>query len=199
MIVGYHIIFGMYGFWLPNDPRGSWSDFVGSWDLFRYGPATKTTSRKSLAYRKHDHAWRKAAKKALKYPAVVLTGQQARAVGVGFGDYFAKSGCPVWACAILPDHVHLVVGRPGMKAEHLVIQLKGAATEKLLEMNLHPFGDIKDKRGRTPKVFARGEWKVYLDPPDVPGAVTYVEKNPEKEGKPRQRWSYVTSYVPYLG
>ncbi len=37
MIVGYHIIFGMYGFWLPNDPRGSWSDFVGSWELYRFG------------------------------------------------------------------------------------------------------------------------------------------------------------------
>jgi len=30
MIVGYHVIFGMYGFWLPNDPSGSWSEFVGS-------------------------------------------------------------------------------------------------------------------------------------------------------------------------
>lgn len=49
MIVGYHIIFSAYGFWLPNDPRGSWSDFVGSWELFRYGPATKTTERRSLA------------------------------------------------------------------------------------------------------------------------------------------------------
>jgi hypothetical protein len=28
MILGYHVIFGAYGFWLPNDPRGSWSDFV---------------------------------------------------------------------------------------------------------------------------------------------------------------------------
>lgn len=35
MIVGHHIIIGMYGFWLPNDPRGRWSDFVRSWDLYR--------------------------------------------------------------------------------------------------------------------------------------------------------------------
>ena len=31
MILGFHVVFGAYGFWLPNDPRGSWSDFVGSW------------------------------------------------------------------------------------------------------------------------------------------------------------------------
>jgi hypothetical protein len=30
MILAFHAIFGAYGFWLPNDPRGSWSDFVGS-------------------------------------------------------------------------------------------------------------------------------------------------------------------------
>lgn len=63
MIVGYHLIFGTYGFWLPNDPRGSWSDFVGSWDLFRYGPATKTTERRSLAHDKHDQALRLAARR----------------------------------------------------------------------------------------------------------------------------------------
>jgi len=33
MVRAYHVIFGMYGFWLPNDERGSWSDFVGSWEL----------------------------------------------------------------------------------------------------------------------------------------------------------------------
>ena len=37
MIIGYHSIFGMYGFWLPNDPRGSGSDYVASWELFRHG------------------------------------------------------------------------------------------------------------------------------------------------------------------
>jgi hypothetical protein len=47
MIVGYHIILGTYGFWLPIDPRGSWSDFVGSRELFPYGPATKTTEMRS--------------------------------------------------------------------------------------------------------------------------------------------------------
>lgn len=28
-MLGAHVIFGAYGFWLPNDPRGSWSEFVG--------------------------------------------------------------------------------------------------------------------------------------------------------------------------
>ena len=49
MVLAYHVIFGAYGFWLPNDPRGSWSDFVGAWELLRFGKATKTTERRSVA------------------------------------------------------------------------------------------------------------------------------------------------------
>ena len=88
----------------------------------------------------------------------------------------------------------MVVGRPGMKVEQLVIQLKGAATESLQEQGIHPFGQMKDKQGRTPKCFARGEWKVYLDPADVPRAVRYVDENPVKEGKKPQHWKFVVAY-----
>src|SRR4051794_9249491 len=94
MIVGYHIIFGAYGFWLPNDPRGSWSDFVGSWDLFRYGPATKTDERRSLAYEEHNREQRLEAKNVLKYPAVEFTGLQARAVGRGFAKLLLEERSP---------------------------------------------------------------------------------------------------------
>jgi len=117
MIVGYHVIFGMYGFWLPNDPRGSWSDFVGAWELYRYGRATKTTETRSLAACEHDRQLRVEAKAALKYPPVVLTGIQARAVGRGFANYAARANFTICACAILPDHVHLVVGRLKTRVE----------------------------------------------------------------------------------
>jgi hypothetical protein len=70
---------------------------------------------------------------------------------------------------------------------------KGAATESLIDEGIHPFFGIKDKQGRTPKCFARGEWKVYLDPEHVPRAIPYVERNPLKEGKPAQQWSFVVA------
>src|SRR5277367_6265980 len=109
MIVGYHVIFGAYGFWLPNDPRGSWSEFVASWELFRYGPATTTNVRRSVANRKHNSALRRDAETALARPPVLFTGPQARSIAHGFADYAAKSKLPIWACAILPNHVHLVI------------------------------------------------------------------------------------------
>src|SRR5581483_11392251 len=58
MILAFHSIFSMYGFWLPNDPRGSGSDYIASWELFRFGPATKTNSRRSVAGVPHDVAKR---------------------------------------------------------------------------------------------------------------------------------------------
>lgn len=191
MIHAYHVIFGAYGFWLPNDPRGSWSDFVGAWELYRYGRATKTTETRSLAARPHDGSVRLAAKQALKRRAVQFTGVQAWAVGAGFADYARRSGVAIWACAVLPDHVHLVLGRHRLKVEQLVIQLKSAATRRLLAEGLHPF----QQADRSAKCFARGQWKVYLDEDqDIRRAIRYVERNPLKEGKPVQRWGFITPY-----
>ena len=194
MIVGHHIIFCAYGFWLPNDPRGSWSDFVGSWDLFRYGPATKTTTRRSVAGKAHDRTLRAEAKMALDRPPVKFSDVQIQSVANGFGEYVKESRIAVWACAIMSDHVHLAVGQLSMEPRQLVIQLKGSATQRLHKDNLHPFGDTKLDNGRSPKCFARGEWKVYLDPPDVPRAIQYVENNPIKEGRPKQQWDFITKY-----
>jgi REP element-mobilizing transposase RayT len=194
MIVGYHVIFGAYGFWLPNDPRGSWSEFVGSWDLARYGKATKTDARRSVAHQRHDREARLAAKRSLKRPAVKFSGIQARAVGRGFAKYSENSGLRIWACAILPDHIHFVFDRTKLDAEQIVIQLKGEATRSLNAEGIHPFQATAG--ARPPKCFAQKEWAVYLDAEDVPRAIQYVENNPIKEGLPRQHWPFV---VPHEG
>lgn len=196
-VLAYHVIFSAYGFWLPNDPRGSWSEFIGSWELFRFGPATKTTERCSLARRPHDRGLRLAAKQALKRPAVRFTGVQARAVGTGFGEYVCRSGLRVWACSILPEHVHMVVGRSRLTIEQVVIQLKGAATRQLVAEGIHPFGHLAESDGQPPKCWSRGEWSVFLDAPhDIRRSIRYVEDNPPKEGKRRQTWPFVTPHHP---
>jgi REP element-mobilizing transposase RayT len=196
MVHGYHVIFTTYGFWLPNDPRGSWSDFVGAWELRRFGPATKVDTRTSVAHQPHDTAVRQAAKEALKFPPVQFSGLQARAVGRGFAKSVRRGGLIVWACAILPEHVHMVLGRLGYPVEYTVNLLKGSATRELLAEKLHPFGDRRDRSGRVPHCWARGRWKVYLNTPeDIQRAIAYVEENPAKEGKPKQTWSFVTPFT----
>jgi REP element-mobilizing transposase RayT len=199
MVLGYHVIFTAYGFWLPNDPRGSWSDFVGSWELFRFGPATKVTTRRSVAARPHDRALRLAAKQALKYPPVHFSGIQARAIGHGFAESIRRGGVMLWACSILPEHVHLVIARHTCKIEWVVNHLKGEATRALRQEQLHPFAAYLAPDGTLPMCWARKLWKVFLDSvEDVQRAIRYVEHNPIKEGKPLQRWSFVQPYTPHV-
>ena len=112
MILAYHVILSAYGFWLPNDPRGSWSDFCAAWELFRYGgKATKVETMESVAHVKHDRAKRLAVKRHLKYPPVRWNGVQARAIARGFARAIAESRYQILACAVLEDHAHLVIVR----------------------------------------------------------------------------------------
>ena len=199
-MIGAHIIFGAYGFWLPNDPRGSWSEFVGSVELFKAGPATKTTVARSVARLPHDHGRRLAAKNLLQRPPVRFTGLQARDIGEAIGDCAENAGVPVWACAIMPDHIHLVVGVDRLHPRDLALRFKGAATTRLIETGRHPFLAEVPAGKRPAKCFARGEWPVFLDTPDeVIRAVRYVEQNPVKDGLPPQKWSFVTPYREVFG
>jgi REP element-mobilizing transposase RayT len=196
MVVAYHLILTHYGFWLPNDPRGSWSDFVRAWELQAFGPATKTVERRSVAGQTHDRKARLAAKEALARDPVELTGEQALAVAMGFADYARRSGLVVVAASVLPKHTHLVVGRMGHDVEQTANLLKGAATAELSRRGLHPFVDQPYRNGRLPTPWARGQWACYLnDDADVRRAIAYVENNPVKDGRPAQKWSFVTPYA----
>ncbi len=194
MILAYHCIFGAYGFWLPNDPRGSWSDYVRSWEVFHFGPATKTDQRRSHARDEHDQRHRRAAKSALRHPPVQLTGLRARAVGDGFARAAEEGGHVILACSILPEHVHVVVRRRGRPAERIVQHLKSRATKQLNARGLHPLA-TRTPPGRTPpSPWARYGWNVYLNSVQaVARAIEYVNTNPLKEGKPPQRWSFVVA------
>jgi REP element-mobilizing transposase RayT len=186
MPLAYHVILGMYGFWLPNDPRGSGSSYVGSRALRRFGAATKVATTQSVAQRPHDWQRRLAAKRAIKYPPVRLAGLQALALGRGFADFQKKNGLLVWACSILPDHLHVVIGQPRLAPTQMKTQLKGAAVRRLKIEGIHP---------EVPKVFARDGRCVFLDAAEeVWRTVDYVEQNPVKEGLRRQFWSFVTPF-----
>ncbi len=193
MVHGYHVIFGAYGFWLPNDPRGSWSEFVGSWELVRFGRATKSLVRKELTA--EEEAQRLAAKQALQFPPVQWSGIQARAVATGFATACRKSGLTLWACSILPEHVHAVVARHRFKVEYIVGLFKGEATKQLKREQRHPLA--AHARGITvPTPWAERCWRVFLDNEEaIENAIHYVNDNPLKEGKPLQTWSFVTPFA----
>jgi REP element-mobilizing transposase RayT len=195
MVLAYHLIFTTYGFWLPNDPRGSWSDFVRSWELFWYGSATKVTTRASLARKQHDQHLRRVQKSALQYDPVIFTPQQILAVAQGFARAVAESGYVVFACSILPRHVHLVVQRHRNRAEQKIGHSKTRATQQFIAEGIHPFMNFRGSDGRLPQMWAHRGWKVYLDSvDDILRAIAYVENNPVKEGRQRQTFEFVTPY-----
>jgi len=195
MVIGYHITIGAYGFWLPNDPRGSWSTEVWAEHLRPFGPASKVDTRLSLARQEHDHALRLAAKRALKYPAVEFSGVQARAVGRGFAEAVDQLELTVYACSILPDHAHLVTARHPRDVEYVAGFLKRAATRRLNAEGLHPLAPYRRADGRVPGPWGGKGWKAYLNTPDqVRRCIRYVEQNPVREGLPGQRWPFVVGY-----
>ncbi|HEY3968031.1 MAG TPA: transposase [Planctomycetaceae bacterium] len=193
MIHGYHVIFGAYGFWLPNDPRGSWSDFVGKWELVRFGRTTKSVERRELT--PEEEQQRIKAKRALKYPPMQFTGDQARDIGRAFGKIAARNNYTIWACSILPEHAHLVIARHTYQVESIVTLLKGESTRELIQSGSHPLAMHAKRGSRPPKMWSRGEWKVYLDSNQaIENAMRYVEENPEQDGKPKQKWRFVSPF-----
>lgn len=115
MVLANDLIFTAYGFWLPNDPCGSWSDFVRAWELvLRRGKATKIDEPQSVAHAPHDHAKRLQTKESLQHDPVRFTGRQALGVAHGFAKrsvnrsmkYSLARSCRItctWWCNVMND------------------------------------------------------------------------------------------------
>ncbi|MFO0791348.1 MAG: hypothetical protein U0805_17955 [Pirellulales bacterium] len=195
-MLGWHLIFSTYGFWLPNDPRGSGSSEVRARHIYEAGgEATKVHTTRSVAHRPHDVKLRQLTKQSLKYPAVQLNGIQARAVGRGFALMLPKVELVLHACAIMPDHVHLVAAAHSLNGDEIIACLKRAGTRGMNAEGLHPMKDFPKASGTLPTPWGGGGWKVVLTTPEkMRAAVRYVEENPVKARLKRQRWSFVTSF-----
>jgi REP element-mobilizing transposase RayT len=106
---------------------------------------------------------------------------QALAISKGFAEAVRESGYSLYACAIMPDHVHVVAGRHAHEARRIAGHLKTRGTQKLTEAGRHPMREFGVLPLPTPWV--RKCWKVFLETPeDVRRAIAYVEENPVKLG-----------------
>ena len=195
MVLASHVVISFYGFWLPNDPRGSNSVFVRSWRLLPFGLATKVKHRRSVAHDSHDRALRLAAKKALCYKPVVINGRQARAIARGFAKAVERNGYVIFACSILPTHIHLVIARHRYGVEQIVNLLKGAATRQLVDEGLHPLAKFPRKDGSLPSPWAKGLRKVFRSTPaEVQQSIGYAWDNLADAGLKPQSWSFIAAY-----
>lgn len=196
-MLGWHLIFSTYGFWLPNDPRGSGSSGVRAQHIYDAGcEATKVYTRKSVAHRAHDFHLRQMAKDSLKFPAVQLNGIQARAVARGIGAMVPKVQMVIHAFSIMPDHVHAVIAAHRFDGDELIACFKRAGTRGLNSEQLNPMRAYQKADGRLPSPWGGRGWKVMVFRAEqMKSTIRYVEQNPRRAGLKVQSWSFVVPFV----
>jgi len=181
MVIAYHAIFTTYGTWLPNDPRGSYSKTMYNEELAALSPilyGRQTPPPDAGTFRRFRTA---AIPKLVREP--YLIGETTRPlIAAAFGHEVRRLQLIVYACAIMNDHVHLVVRRSTYRIEYVVNQLKGRATSAL-------------RLTHTP--WTRGGHNVFLDDEEaVHAAVEYVLANPKAAGLTDQHWDFVKPLPP---
>jgi REP element-mobilizing transposase RayT len=184
LVIAYHLIWTGYGWWLPNDPRGSGSRTVRSDVLAQLGELHFGRKRVQPAGREVRAFYAEAAP-LLRHPLVSFDENARSEIASAFADVLTRERYTCYACAILPDHVHILLRKHRHQAEDMITHLKDASRARLA-------GSLP---GDHP-VWSDGlGWKVFLDHPDeVRRTIVYVRKNPLPLGLPIQEWAFVTPY-----
>src|SRR5580765_8514399 len=108
MIAGYHLIWTAYGWWLPNDPRGSNSHEIRTVALeplgeLHYGRKIIQPSRGELLrfYVK--------AQRVLKHELLTFAASDFPLLARAFAAAMTKFKYTCYTCAIMPDHIHMLI------------------------------------------------------------------------------------------
>lgn len=185
MVLAHHLIFVAYGWWLPNDPRGSMSHTIGSDLIAELGELHHGRKRIQPASR-DIHAFYERAKDVLKFPLLTFAPPETDAIAGAFEDVIRVERYTCYACAIMHDHVHLVVRKHKHLAEEMIANFQEASREAVLEIGL--------RQGDHP-VWGGPGWKVFLDSTeDIWRTIGYVEQNPIKARQPAQHYPFIVRY-----
>ncbi len=190
MVAGYHLIWTVYGFWLPNNPRGSTSSEVRIAAIKDLGPLHYGRKANQPASAEIKD-FRTKALDALKHPVLTLDDEGIALVGAIIGREIAAKEYVCYACAVMPDHVHLLIRRSRDWAEDMVAHFQETTRSELIEVGM---------RSPTHPVWTKGpSWKGFLNSArDFERTIGYIRANPEVIGRPEQTWDFVTAYDGWL-
>ncbi len=191
MVAGYHLFWTAYGWWLPNDPRGSSSSEIRVEQIAELGelhPGRKPVQPLPADLRRfYDNA-----RSVLQHQLLTFNESAITCLAEAFGNLIAQRAYTCYACAIMPDHVHAVIRKHRDKAEAMIAHLQDASRCPLIE---------KHHRPAEHPVWGGPGWKVFLDTrQDMERVVKYINDNPIKAGRPAQEWPFVKQYdgwIPY--
>lgn len=190
IVIAHHLIFTAYGWWLPNDPRGSSShtiriDLIGELGDLHFGRKRVQPAGGEVAAFYGEAATR------LRHDLRMFDNRDRKMIAEAFAQVIEAQRYTCWACAIMPDHVHVIIRKHRDQAEEMIANLQDLSRLRLRATArfdaIHP-------------IWGGPGWKVFLDHPgEVRRTVKYVEDNPRKwyaGSLPDQRWPFV---VPYDG
>jgi REP element-mobilizing transposase RayT len=185
MVIGYHLIWTAYGWWLPNDPRGSNSHEMRVARIEDLGPLHP--GRKSVQPSSHElRAFYQEAQDRLAHEPLVFNDGDVALIAESFAQVIREEAYTCHACAIMPDHVHILIARQRDWAETMIEKFQKRSRDALIaagqQGNLHP-------------VWGGPGWKVFLNTAeDMVRIVNYIQHNPVKAGKAEQVWRFVKVY-----
>jgi len=186
-IIAHHLIWTLYGHWLANDLRGSGSEAVRDPKFESLGPVhLGRKPARQQPTRDELKAFYRQAEPLLEYPRFWIDEAKRQAMGGAFARVITERKYTVWACAILSNHVHMVVRRHRDDALGI-----WRAFADSIRTALRTFSNV----GAEHPALAARPYKVFLrTPSEVRGRISYVERNPEQEGLLRQQYEFVQSY-----
>ena len=193
MIHGYMATFGAYGSWLPNDPRGSKSKYVGGRHLYDSGGKVPKHEGRPFEQLTAAEVHRlKTSRQSLKRPYVEFSPQQIVPIGAAIERSSLAQRKVIWALSVLPLHIHIVFARGRGSSEDFVNQLKDAVDAEIEAAGLLPPGCDSDN-----SMWADGRWIDFLDSEQaIENAIIYTNANPIELGLPAQLWPFI---VPFAG
>src|SRR5438874_13739028 len=123
IVIAYHIMWTLYGWWLPNDPRGSTSSTIRSDPITELGEVHLGRKRIQPAG-KDIRAFYKQAAEILKYPLLSFAPDEFSIVADAVGDAIGGCNYTCYACASMPDHAHLLIRRHRYLAEQMIEEIQ---------------------------------------------------------------------------
>jgi REP element-mobilizing transposase RayT len=109
-------------------------------------------------------------------------------IAATFAKTTAARGYICHACAIMPDHVHVVVRRHPDRAEGIIRLFQQDSKKALIAAGRRPVNH---------PVWGGPGWRVFLNMPEqIVARIEYVRRNPLDAMLPEQHWDFV---IPYDG
>jgi REP element-mobilizing transposase RayT len=185
IVIAYHLIWTAYGTWLANDPRGSGSNAVQCSLLAELGDLHHGRKNVQPA-RQVVREFYERAEACLRFPVIRYDAAGRELIALGIADAIAAHRYTCYACAIMPDHVHLIIRKHKYLAEDMIDHLQTASRLRLSDSPSLPYDH---------PIWTQSGWKVFLDSPEhVWSVIRYIERNPMKAGLPKQHWPHVKPY-----